>query len=207
MFFRYAHFSKTAVLHKREHHFWGFRRSQSFPKIMIFYVFSKEWFLRGPEVTFFDFGRFWGPPKSTLTLQKACFYLGESTVFKKSWFFYKKSVFQKNIIFDEFWTSKNHKKSKKERGEKLTFGRLGWPRGPRWPQDPSQGAPRRPKTGFSCFFPDLESIFHQSLPRLHIKMLGFWTFRKTLLKSTANKFCYLEYGPGAVAVVGRRHWI
>ena len=36
----------------------------------VFHVFSRRCFFWCPDLTFFDFGRSWGPPKSTLSLQK-----------------------------------------------------------------------------------------------------------------------------------------
>ena len=99
MFFRYSHFSKTGVLRGREHHFWGFRCSQSFLKFMICNVFSNEWFWMGPELTFSDFGRFWAPPKSTLIPQKWASRCSESTISKKSVFFIKNQGSKKTWLF------------------------------------------------------------------------------------------------------------
>ncbi len=62
------------------------------------------------DPTFFDFGRSWGPSKSTPTLQKWLFCLSESTILEKSCFFIQKSSFKKNMIFHHFWTLKNHPK-------------------------------------------------------------------------------------------------
>ena len=108
-----AFFLKNVVLRQREHHFWGFTCSYFFMKIVCFFVFKKTCFFGGPGPHFFDFGRFWGPPKSTLTPQKRASRCSESTIFQKICFFIKKSLFLKNIIFHPFRTPKKHPKSSK----------------------------------------------------------------------------------------------
>jgi len=63
--------------------------------IAFFALFFDLRFLTLKKTVFSHFGWFWAPPKSTPTLQKACFYLSESMIFKKSCFFCKKTTFQK----------------------------------------------------------------------------------------------------------------
>ena len=62
-------------------------------KSWCFMFFEKSVSWRVQRSLFFDFGRFWGPPKSTMALQKVWFCLGESIVFKNSCFllFYRSS--------------------------------------------------------------------------------------------------------------------
>ena len=60
-----------------------------FVKLMICYVFFKIVIFEGSGAHFFALGRFQGPPKFTLALQQACFYLGESTIFTKICVFIK----------------------------------------------------------------------------------------------------------------------
>ena len=83
------------------------RLSICFIFVCFFCFFVAECFLRGPELAFSDFGRFLGPPKSTLTFQKTYFYLGESTIFNKSCFFIKNRVSTQNIICSPFWTQRS----------------------------------------------------------------------------------------------------
>ena len=59
---------------------------------------------------FFDFGRFWGPPKSTQDLQNHAKRLRVSAIREKSNFFINKSSFEKIMIFNNCWTLKNHPK-------------------------------------------------------------------------------------------------
>ena len=113
-----------------------FRRGPYFHVVLSFHDFSCFFdlaFCRHPflGVLFLDlggFGRFRGPPKSTLDLQNDTFYDGASTILKKTFFFITKSGVQKNMFFYHFWTSKNLPKSV--------------PGPPRFAQD----APKAPRT-------------------------------------------------------------
>ena len=58
-FFKYSCFTTARASFLR------FLELAKFANNYVFLRFSKELFLKGPELTFFDFGRFWEPPKST----------------------------------------------------------------------------------------------------------------------------------------------
>ena len=99
MFFRYAHFSRIAVSSRPEHHFWGWRGAQRTANFLLFLVFLEKRFFEGPRLTFWGFGRFGGPPKSTLTLANPSIYLMKWMVFIKSCFFIKKKWVSKKTWF------------------------------------------------------------------------------------------------------------
>ena len=134
-------FFLTLILNRTFGQNGGSQYSLCFWKFVICHVFKTDCFLEGPEVTFFDFGRFWGPPKSTLTLQKAWFYLSESSMFKKSCFFIKKQGSKKTWFFINFGglqITQNHLKSGLASGLDRSFFRYEIPspsetsRGPPW---------------------------------------------------------------------------
>ena len=116
------------------------------------------------------FGRFRGPPKSTLALQNDSFYDGASTILNKSCFFIKKSMFKKNMFFYHFWTSKNLPKSvpgppKAPPGTPL--GSQGSPKMPPRPLGPRPGHQNDPSgIDFGCSGPPfwrIQDIFFAQL--------------------------------------------
>ncbi len=63
--FRYMHLSKTLNFLKENTCFWGFSCSLCFLENLDFSRFLSIAFWEGPDLTFWGFGRFLGPPKST----------------------------------------------------------------------------------------------------------------------------------------------
>ena len=97
--FRYMHLSKTLHFLKENTCFWGFSCSLCFLENHEFSSFFSIAFWEGPDLTFWGFGRFLGPPKSTPTLPKPCFSSRKSMVFNKTDFLSLKIWFLTNMKF------------------------------------------------------------------------------------------------------------
>ena len=111
MCFSSSYFSRAMVSSPQNHYFWGFRRSHRFMKNNDFECVFNMVLFEGPELTFFGFGRVWGPPKSTLATQKPMFCLRVSASGEKSNFFMKKWSSKKTWFFMNFGppkTTQNH---------------------------------------------------------------------------------------------------
>ena len=94
-------------------------------KIVFLHVFFDMCFLILKKTVLFHLGWFWAPLKSNPTLQKACFYLGESTIFKKIMFLLNKNtVLEKTWFVIVFGLQKKHPKSSKNGWNRLTKTRL-----------------------------------------------------------------------------------